>query len=238
MRQKILALIPARGGSKGLHQKNIKSLLGKPLIVWTIEEAKKSKYIDKIIVSTDDQEIANISWKNGVDVPFLRPKEFATDTSKTADVIIHALDFVETQNEEYSLIVLLEPTSPLRDAADIDNCIKKLLETPEAKAIVSVAKLESGHPEFNVVINPEGFIRKCDDSSNFNILRRQELKDVFFFDGSVYVSWIDAFREKRTFYHEMTLGYIIQKYKLLEIDDLSDFICVEALMDAKIRGVF
>ncbi len=237
MKPKILALIPARGGSKGLHKKNIRPLLGKPLIVWTIEEAKKSKYIDKILVSTDDKEIAHISRENGAEVPFLRPKEFAEDTSKTADVIIHALDFLARRNEQFSLIVLLEPTSPLRDAADIDTCIKKLLDTPEAKAIVSVAKLESGHPEFNVIINPDGFIRKSDGSSNINILRRQELSDVFFFDGSLYISWIETFRERRTFYHELTLAYIIQKYKLLEVDDLSDFICVEALMDAKLRGV-
>lgn len=237
MKPKILALIPARGGSKGLHKKNIRPLLGKPLIAWTIEEAKKSKYIDKIIVSTDDEEIARISQENGADVPFLRPKEFAMDSSKTADVILHALDFLERQKEQYSLIVLLEPTSPLRDAADIDTCIKRLLERPEAKAVVSVAKLESGHPEFNVIINPHGFIRNCNDSSNFNILRRQELKDVFFFDGSVYISWIDTFRDKRSFYHELTLAYIIQKYKLMEIDDLSDFICVEALMEAKLKGI-
>jgi len=237
MEPKILALIPARGGSKGIPKKNIKPLLGKPLIEWTIEEAKKSKYIDKILVSTDDEEIAHISRENGADVPFMRPKKFAMDTSKTADVIIHALDVLEKQNEQYSLIVLLEPTSPLREAVDIDTCIKKLLDTPDAKAIVSVAKLESGHPEFNVITTPEGFIRKCDGSSNFNILRRQELKDVFFFDGSVYVSWVETFRERRSFYHELTLAYIIQKYKLLEIDDLSDFICVEALMDAKMRGI-
>jgi len=237
LRPQILALIPARGGSKGLPKKNIRPLLGKPLIVWTIEEAKKSKYIDKIIVSTDDEEIAHISRENGADVPFLRPKEFAMDTSKSADVIIHALDFLEKQNEQYLLIVLLEPTSPLRDAADIDTCIKKLLDTPEAQTIVSVAKLESGHPEFNVIINPEGFIRKLDSSSNFNIFRRQELHDVFFFDGSVYVSKVDAFKITGTFFHDSTLGYIIEKYKSLEIDDLSDFICIEALMNAKLSGV-
>jgi N-acylneuraminate cytidylyltransferase/CMP-N,N'-diacetyllegionaminic acid synthase len=234
---KILALIPARGGSKGLLKKNIRPLLGKPLIVWTIEEAKKSKYIDKIVVSTDDEEIARISRENGADVPFIRPKKLALDTSKTADVIIHAIDFFERQNELYSIIVLLEPTSPLRDAEDIDSCIQKLLDTPDAKAIVSVAKLESGHPEFNVVINPTGFIRKFNGSSNFNILRRQELQDTFFFDGSVYISWIQTFKERKSFYHELTLAYIIQKSKLMEIDDLSDFICIEALMDAKLKGI-
>ncbi len=207
------------------------------MIAWTIEEAKKSKYIDKIIVSTDDEEIAHISRAYGADVPFLRPKELALDTSATADVIIHALDFLEKENEQYSLIILLEPTSPLRDVIDIDTCIKKLVDTPKAKAIVSVAKLESGHPEFNVIINPGGFIRKYNGSSNFNILRRQELEEVFFFDGSVYVSWIETFRERRSFYQEFTLAYIIQKYKLIEIDDLSDFICAEALMDAKLKGL-
>jgi len=236
MKQKILAIIPARGGSKGLPKKNIKPLLGKPLIAWTIEEAKKSKYIERIIVSTDDKEIAKISSEYGADVPFLRPEKYAQDSSKTADVIIHALNFLEGQNEIYSLIVLLEPTSPLRDAADIDKCIRKLLDTPNAKSIVSVAKHESGHPEFSVVINSDGFIRKHTGKPNFNVLRRQELDDVFFFDGSVYISWIDTFKKTKSFYHESTLAYIINKYKQYEVDDLCDFICIEALMNAKIRG--
>ncbi|MBN1762919.1 MAG: acylneuraminate cytidylyltransferase family protein [Methanomicrobia archaeon] len=235
MRYKIIAIIPARGGSKGLPRKNIKPLLGKPLIAWTIEQAKKSKYIDKVIVSTEDEEIAEISKEYGAEVSFLRPKELARDDSPTIEVILHAINWFEKRDEYFDLVVLLEPTSPLRDVEDIDNCVKMLVNNPKAKAIVGIAKLESSHPEFNVVINDMGFIRKPDGTSNFKFLRRQELEEVYFFEGSIYISKIEALKKNRTFYHELTLAYVVQKYKSLEVDELSDFICIEALMKAKIE---
>jgi len=118
--KKILALIPARGGSKGLPGKNIKPLLGKPLIAWTIEQAKASKYVDRVVVSTDDDEIAEVAIRYGAEVPFLRPKELARDDSPTIDAILHALDFFSDKGERFDLLALLEPTSPLRDSEDID----------------------------------------------------------------------------------------------------------------------
>ena len=231
--RKIFAIIPARGGSKGLPGKNIRTLAGKPLIAWTIEHAKSSKYIDKVVVSTDDPEIAKIAKKYGAEVPFLRPKELATDDAKTIDVILHALNWLATRDDYYDLLVLLEPTSPLRDVGDIDKCIEMLIGNPKAEAIVSVAKLESTHPEFNVVINEEGFIRKPDGTTNFEVLRRQDLEDVYFFEGSIYISDVEALKQKRTFYHKLTLVYVVPKYKSLEVDELCDFICIEALMKAK-----
>ena len=236
MKNKIIAIIPARGGSKGLPRKNIRPLLGKPLVAWTIEQAKKSKHIDRIIVSTEDREIAKISKEYGAEVPFLRPKELATDDAKTIDVILHALNWLKTREEYYDFLVLLEPTSPLRDVEDIDKCIEILIGNPKAEAIVGVAKLESTHPEFNVVINDEGFIRKTDGTTNFKILRRQDLEDVYFFEGSIYISEVEALKQKRTFYHKSTLCYVVPKYKSLEIDELCDFICIEALMRAKKEG--
>jgi N-acylneuraminate cytidylyltransferase/CMP-N,N'-diacetyllegionaminic acid synthase len=237
MLEKILAIIPARGGSKGIPRKNIKQLLGKPLLAWTIDEAKKSRFVSKIIVSTDDNEIALVSRKYGAEVPFMRPAELASDTAKSADVVLHALDFFEKQNEFFDYVILLEPTSPLRTVDDIDECLCILLGKKEAKAIVSVAKLESSHPEFNVIINSEGYIKKPDGSSTFKVLRRQELEDIYFFDGSIYVSEVNIFKKEKTFYHDKTLGYTIAKYKSIEIDELSDFICVEALMDSRNRGI-
>jgi len=233
---KIIGIIPARGGSKGVPRKNIRVLAGKPLIAWTIETAIASKYIDYLIVSTDDKEIAEISKKYGADIPFLRPSELAKDDSPTIDVILHAIGWLKERGKYFDVVVLLEPTSPLRDAYDIDNCIELLFNNKIAKAIVSVARLESSHPEFNVVINDNGFIRKSDGYANFRTLRRQELKPIYFFDGSVYVSYEDALWQRRTFYHELTLGYTIEKYKSFEIDEISDFICVEALMKAKMKG--
>lgn len=233
MNNKIIAIIPARGGSKGLPRKNIKPLLGKPLVAWTIEQAKNSKYIDRIIVSTDDKEITEISRKYGAEVPFLRPKELARDDSPTIDVIMHAIDWFEKRGDYFDIVVLLEPTSPLRDVEDIDKCVEILIGNPKAKAIVGVAKLESSHPEFNMVINEEGFIRKTDGTTNFKVLRRQDLEDVYFFEGSIYISEVGVLKQKKNFYHESTLAYVVPKYKSLEVDELCDFICTEALMKAK-----
>lgn len=236
--KKIIAIIPARGGSKGLPRKNIRILAGKPLIVWTIEQANCSNYIDKVIVSTEDDEIAEISRKYEAEVPFLRPKELARDDSPTIDVIMHAVNWFEDKGDYFDIVVLLEPTSPLRDVEDIDKCIQMLISHPTAKAIVSVAKLESAHPEFNVTINDEGLIRKLNGTTNFNVLRRQELEDIYFFEGSVYISETLTLKQKRTFYHESTLAYVVPKYKSLEVDEISDFICIEALMKTKMEGKY
>ena len=121
----ILAIIPARGGSKGIPRKNIKPLAGKPLIAWTIEEAKKSKYIDRLILSSEDEEIIRIAKKWGCEVPFVRPKEFAEDETSGIEPILHA---IETLSEKYDYVCLLQPTSPLRTVNDIDGCIKKCID--------------------------------------------------------------------------------------------------------------
>ena len=142
----ILGLIPARGGSKGLPRKNIKPLLGKPLIAWTIEQALASRYLDRVVVSTDNKEIAEISKKYGAEVPFMRPKELAEDNAKGIDVVLHAIDWLKENNKrkQYDLMMLLQPTSPLRATEDIDKAIETLF-LKEAKAIVSVCEV-AHHP--------------------------------------------------------------------------------------------
>ena len=140
-KRKTLALIPARGGSKGLPGKNIMPLAGKPVIAWSIEQALNSRCIDKVLVSTDSREIASIARKYGAEVPFLRPKALAADTSSTFDVISHAVDFLRKQGEEFDYIALVEPTSPLRANADLDRAIKSLIDHEDkADSLVSVGK--------------------------------------------------------------------------------------------------
>jgi len=227
----IFGLIPARSGSKGIPRKNIKFLLGKPLIAWTIEQALASKYLDRVIVSTDDKEIAKIARNYGAEIPFIRPKALATDKAKTINVIIHAINFFKRKGVEFNYLALLEPTSPLRETEDIDKCIEILLNNHFGKTIVSVAKLESAHPEFNIIIDKKtGYIKKIDGTTNFNVLRRQELQDVYFFDGTIYISEVKELVEKRSFYHKKTLAYIVPKWKLFEVDDLVDLICIESIM--------
>jgi len=120
--KKVIAIIPARGGSKGLPNKNIKPLLGKPLINWTIEVAQRSKYFDNLIVSTDSESIAEVALSANCRVPFIRPSELATDHTPSSEVVLHVLDFYEKKDQDYDILVLLEPTSPLREDSDMILC--------------------------------------------------------------------------------------------------------------------
>jgi CMP-N,N'-diacetyllegionaminic acid synthase len=232
----VLALITARGGSKGLPGKNIRPLLGKPLIAWSIEQAKVCKYIDRIVVSTDDEEIAKVSEAYGAEVPFLRPAALATDTASSIDVSIHAIEFFEKKNVFFDYFVMLEPTSPLRGAEDIDKALEELDGQPTAESIVGVAMAESTHPDFLLRIK-NGLIEPY-QGQKFRFSRRQDLDDIYYFEGSLYVSYCSSLKKRKTFYHNATLPYVVPKFKSYEIDDLDDFIIVEALLTAKEEGVF
>lgn len=226
----VIAIIPARGGSKGLPGKNIKSLCGKPLIAWSIEAGLGSQYIDEVMVTTDSDDIANVARQFGASVPFIRPAELASDTATSMDVIRHTLNFYDNKlDKKFDYTVLLEPTSPLRVTDDIDKAIVNLLENSQAKAIVGVCKTESQNPAFLVKKNVNNFLVGY-ENSDMKILRRQDINEVFFFEGSVYVSDTATLLTKNTFYHENTLGFEFPKWQSLEIDDLEDFIMVEALM--------
>jgi len=124
--KRVIGIIPARGGSKGIPGKNIRPVAGKPLIVWSIESAKKSVFLDHVIVSTDNERIAEISEHAGAGVPFVRPAELATDTARSVDVLLHAADWFAERGQRYDIIVCLQPTSPLRTAMDIDNALRRM----------------------------------------------------------------------------------------------------------------
>lgn len=168
MKGKILAIIPARGGSKGIPGKNIKELNGKPLMAYTIEEALKCLEIDRVVVSTDSKEIAQVAEKYGAEVPFMRSAQLAADTSKTIDAVWDVLDRLE---EDYEYVVLLQPTSPLRLAEDITGAIQKAVET--GKDVVSVSKVQ----------DPPVLMRQMDENGELTSLltegstvRRQDMK--------------------------------------------------------------
>lgn len=232
--KRILAVIPARGGSKGLPGKNIKPLLGKPLIGWTIEQAKESKYIDRIIVSTDDKEIAEVSLSFGAGVPFTRPPELATDDAKTVDVVMHSINYLESINDSYDIIVLLEPTSPLREVYDIDTALEMLVQNPQAESIVGIAKVESQHPSFIVKLHDK-FIKPY-SNENFRILRRQDIETLYYYEGSLYIFYTYSFKNRKQYYHEKTMGYVVPKWKAFEVDDEVDFMIVEEILNKRING--
>lgn len=225
----VVAVIAARGGSKGLPGKNIKEFCGKPLIYWTLLAAQRCGYIDNIVVSTDSDEIASVVRQFGIDVPFFRPHALATDTATSAEVIIHSLDWCEQyQRKSYDYVILLEPTSPLRKDNDIDTALLKLHSHVSASAIVGICKSESQHPDFQVKISANGFLLPFNEQ--YNALRRQDLSESYFYEGSVYISRVSSFRQQKSFITPTTIGYEVEKWQSFEIDDMTDFVICEALM--------
>ena len=226
--KKILAIIPARSGSKGLLNKNIKILNKKPLIYWPIKAVKKSKYVDKAILSTDSKKIQKISLKYGIESPFLRPKKISLDKTPTFEVIKHAINFFSNQNTFFDYVVLLEPTSPLTTSDDIDTAIEKLHKNKKkADSIVSVSENVNQHPDFNVKVKKNGMLAKFITKQ---VKRRQDISKVFFFDGSLYISKTSSYLKNKTFFHNKTVAFVSPKWKSIEIDDIVDLICVEAIM--------
>ena len=217
----ILGLIPARGSSKGLPRKNIKLLLGKPLIAWTIEQALASKYLDRVVISTNDKEIAEISKKYGAEIPFMRPKKLATDEAKGIDVVLHAIDWLKkkSKRKQYDLLMLLQPTSPLRTKEDIDKAIE-LLFLKEAKAIVSVCEVDH-HPLWSNTLPEDGcmkdFIRQ--EIMNKN---RQELSVFYRLNGAIYLAYWNYIKKQKSFFGEKTFAYIMPKERSVDIDDEID----------------
>lgn len=234
--KRVLGLVPARGGSKGLPGKNLRLMCGKPLIGWTIEQGMASKYIDRLVVSSDSTEIAKIALKHGAEVPYLRPPELASDTASSASVILHALDYLACQEDFYDLIVLLEPTSPLRDVSDIDGAIELCVQHGDGASVVGVTCVENAHPAFLFQV-ANGVLRPINGQQPSG-LRRQDLTGKYYYlEGSIYVSHVGIFEQEKSFYHSNTLPWFVDRNKAIEIDELSDFIVAEALMSAKIRGI-
>ena len=230
---KILALIPARGGSKGLPNKNIMNLSGKPMIKWTIDEAKKLKWIDKIVVSTDSEKIIDECKEPSIDIPFVRPSSLSTDTASSIDVVLHALNWLENKNLYFDIIILLEPTSPLREAIDIESALQ-LMFRENAKSVVGVSKVVSSHPEFMYEKKENNYIvhyNKIKSSQS----RRQDVDILYYLEGSIYASFVNDFKKNKTFYHKNTIGYEVSKIKSFEIDDIEDFVIVESLLNHKFK---
>ena len=227
--KRVVALIPARSGSKGLPGKNIEPLCGKPLIVWTIEKALKSACIDELIVSTDSETIADIARNAGASVPFLRPPALATDTAPTIDVVEHALDYLRVQTDKtFDYVVLLEPTSPLREDDDIDNMLGKLDAAADRfDAIVSVGEVRE-HPSIMKRLVGDGIEPYCPELPTAS--RRQDNAPAYFPYGVAYIVKAAALQTERTFYAQRCTHYCIKRYQNYEIDDRYDFLAVENIM--------
>lgn len=224
--KRFLAIIPARSGSKGLKDKNIKQLNGKPMIAYTIEAAIKSNIFDDIIVSTDSQKYANISIKYGATVPFLRPEYLSTDTATTNDVIEYTIKELKKAGKDYDYLMILQPTSPLREANDIIDSAKVLFEK-EANSVVSVCEAEHSPLYMNILnesLSMDGFLQRDIKT------RRQELPKYYRLNGAIYLCKVDYFLNYKDFYKEKSYAYVMDKERSVDIDDELDFIMAEILM--------
>lgn len=222
----VLAIIPARGGSKGIPRKNIKDLCGKPLIAWTIE-ALKSKYIDRTIVSTEDEEIAEISKKYGAEIPFLRPKELAEDNTPTVDVVVDLINWLERyEGYKYDYVCVLQCTSPFRKYLDIDKCLEKI-ETVQMDGIVSICEVATNPYWTNIF---EGYRLKYFIEEGRSLTRRQQLPKVYRYNGAIYIVRKEALIKQKTLEPENMTGYIMSKENSIDIDDMIDFKLAEILI--------
>lgn len=213
--KRVLAIIPARGGSKGVPRKNIRMVAGKPLIAWTIDEAKKSRYIDSLILTSEDPEIIKVAHECGCEVPFIRPSELSLDETSGIEPVLHAIESLPG----YDYVVLLQPTSPLRISDDIDTCLDMCINNGVTSA-VSLTEPDK-HPFWMYYRAENGQITSVlDPVRNFD--RRQDLPHVYALNGAVYVAECKWLMENRTFVSPETLGYVMAKERSLDIDTEMD----------------
>ena len=230
-RPAILGLIPARGGSKAIPKKNIAVVAHKPLIAWTVEEAIESDSLDRLVISTDDLETADIGKKLGAEVPFLRPAELATDTSTSMDVILHTVRWLD-DNENYrpDYVLLLQPTSPLRTATDIRTSIELLL-AKRGDSIVSVCETRH-HPLWMTSVNEQGRLMELYPRSAAPT-RRQDLPVAFALNGAIYLALRNFLLSERTFISDRTYAYVMPENRSLDIDTPWDLYLADLILRAR-----
>lgn len=226
--KKVLAVIPARGGSKGIPRKNIIDLSGKPLIAWTIEAAKNSRYIDRIILSSEDEEIIKIASVLECEVPFKRPIELAQDDTPGIDPVIHALENING----YDYVVLLQPTSPLRKSEDIDECIMMCVNN-NLHSCVSVSETDKS-PYWMYTMNENYTLNKI-LSHDSSISQRQLLPKAYYLNGAVYVADIRWIIKSKKFESANTFAYVMPKERSIDIDTIFDLKLAEYLLNNVIK---
>lgn len=220
--KRILSLIPARGGSKGIKNKNIIDLNGRPLIAYSIAASLASKYIDKTVVSTDSMEIAKIAKEYGASVPFMRPKILASDCAKTIEVVLHAINMLKTEGEKFDILILLQPTQPLRTTDDIDAAIELFFERGEC-SLVSVSSVED-HPLLIRTVNADGNLSSLLDENS--TCRRQDMKSYYKVNGCIYINCINELSEETSFNDNRT-AFIMKSDHSVDIDEIKDIYLAE-----------
>ena len=231
VRVNILGVIPARGGSKGIPRKNIRPVAGRPLIAYTIEAARKARSLSRVIVSTDDPEIAEVARAWGAEAPFLRPAELARDDTPGPEPIIHAVEWLR-DHEGYrpELVMKLQPTSPLREARDIDAAVE-IARRRDADSVVSVCALKH-HPYWTKAIAPDGRLTTSIPTDR-SYASRQELPPMYALAGAIYLVKTAVLLATRNYYTDRTYAYVIPEERALDVDTPWDLRVLEALLRAE-----
>ena len=228
----VIAIVCARGGSKGLPGKNIRPIGGKPLLAWTIEEARHSQTLDRLILSSDDPLIVDVAGQYGCEAPVPRPAKFATDESPVEDAILHAL---EALTEKYDYVALLQPTSPLRLAEDLDGCIRLCIEreAPFAFTIVEPAS----NPNLSFYLKSDGQLEPQSGESFYELKsrRRQDLPKIAAPNGAVFVARVSDLQKSRSFYGKGAVGYMMPPERSVDIDREFDFMIAETLLQERAK---
>ena len=232
--KRVLGLIPARGGSKRLPRKNLSPLRGRPLIAYTIEAGLASPFLDELLVSTDDAEIAEVARSYGAKAPFLRPAALALDHSGTFEVIQHALEYCRGRQQHFDYLVYLQPTSPLREAEDINEALR-LLRQKEADAVISVAQPDHTPLWCNTLpesLSMTGFLRE-----EVKNKRSQDLESYYRLNGAIYIIDIARLQAEKTFFlEEKIFAYIMPPERSVDIDSALDLKLCELLLAEKNGG--
>lgn len=228
---RILAIIPARAGSKGIKDKNIIDLNGKPLIAYSIEAAKKSKYINRIVVSTDGEKIAQVAKEWGADVPFLRPDYLASDTAKTIDAVVHCVETLKEMGDYYDYVVILQPTQPLRTAKHIDEAIEQLISSGE-DGLVSISKVKE-HPILMRTLDDTGHVVNLFNVSSTR--RRQDFPDYYKVNGAIYVNKLNENFNLDTSLNDNRLAYVMNEKYDVDIDELLDLKIAELMLKKNLK---
>lgn len=233
MKNTFLCIIPARGGSRGIPDKNIIDINGKPLISYVINAVKKSNICDRIVVTTDSEEIAKVAKEYGADVPFLRPKYLATDESLTGDTVVHALKYIEKNDKKYDYVCYIQPTSPLLTSQDIQNSINLLFDK-KADMVVSV-----GESPINIYWAKH--ISQDLSMKNFAInvceTNKQLFDDTYFLNGALYIGKWDIFYEKKNYYDQKTYAYTMPYERSIDLDNFFDLKLIKFLLKERNKSV-
>lgn len=220
---KVLFVIAARGGSKGVPRKNIRLLGGIPLIAYKIISAQKCHYQSRIIVSTDDVEIANIGKEYGADVPFMRPEELSNDTASSIDVVLHAMDWIsENDSETYEYVCLLEPSSPFASYVDL-NAALNLIEKKQADTLLGMKEVEVSRNFIHPLDEQRGLAEFYYAIEDMHSIRRQDQRKEYTMNGCMYIARWDYFIINKQFHSVNSIPYIMPEEKSIEIDTMLDY---------------